>query len=263
MQLYVGQSFLKGDFARYIKRFNFLELLAEPHRLPKVTKLASHAQRAPSDFAFSVVLSPRLFGSDAAVAQQALQYGLSVQRSTGARWLVLRTPPGLRPGANTEQQLAARLAELRECGARLAWEPRGLWQPHQAAELAQRLGVQLVLDAAAALEPGARWGQCAYVRVLGVGTAARINDVQLERLVERWTGAGEAYVAVDAPVAQRIRATLFELLEYADDAAFGEDEGAWDSEGEDLAVAEDEARLEADEQPEASPSATPTGEEQQ
>lgn len=230
MQLYVGQSFLKGDFARYAKRFNFLELLAEPHRLPKVARLASHAERAPSDFVFSVVLSPRIFDADAEEAQRELNYGLSVQRATRARWLVVRTPPALRPGASTEQLLGARLEGLREAGAQLAWEPRGLWQPRQAAAVAERLGVQLVLDAAAALEPGARWGEQAYVRVLGLGTAARINDVQLERLVERWPGVSEAYVAVDAPVAQRIRTTLVELLEYAEGGEL-DDEGAFDTDG--------------------------------
>ncbi len=228
MQLYVGQSFLKGDFARYAKRFNFLELFAEPHRLPKVSRLASYAARAPADFVFSVVLSPRIFHSDEQEAERELSYGLSVQRATRARWLVLRTPPGLRPGPGTERLLAARLEGLREVGAKLSWEPRGLWQPRQAAAVAQRLGVQLVLDANAALEPGAAWGEHAYVRVLGLGTAARINDVQLERLVERWAGVSEAYVAVDAPVAQRIRATLVELLEYDDGDELDDDVDALD-----------------------------------
>ena len=56
MTVYLGHAALKGDFRRYTRQFNFLELSADAGRLPKRARLREWAALAPEGFLFSLVL---------------------------------------------------------------------------------------------------------------------------------------------------------------------------------------------------------------
>lgn len=208
MRLSVGQTTLKGSFSKYQSQLDFLELTADPKRLPSLAKLKEVRAKASEEFVFSVVLTEQALLAGAQ-AEQRLAYGLRVARTLRARWLVLRTAASFRPSPQNEKQLGAWVESLSAHGFSIGWEPRGLWEPKQAARAAGNVSVQLVQDAVN-FEPQ----DITYIRLAGLGATRRMGEALLEKIVRRAASASELYLALAVPGAVSIRRQLQELFEY-------------------------------------------------
>lgn len=230
MDLYVGQTSLKGDFRRYAKQFNYVELLAEPQQLPTLKKVRELANASKGEVAFGVVLSPSYWGEGRATAEA---YFKKVVQACDPACVVVRTPPGMRPGATTEKELALLLDAWRgELGQRrLVWEPRGLWQAPMIARVAEQLEVAPAWDLMA-LPAGGLGGGDAYVRSAALGVAARVNEGRLEQLAEKAVDCSTLHLVVEGKGALRARQLLQAIV---DDPL-----AAWDTEEQDATDDEDD-----------------------
>lgn len=210
MRLHVGQSALHGDIARYARRFDLLELRAEPGRLPKPATLRRWLTQVPEGFRFSVML-PRVVSSLASgdASEAALDYALDRARALEAAWLVLQTPASVMPGARSPRLLAD-LVERLAGEWRIAWEPRGVWEEDEAEELAASLGVHLVRDLTRSEPPS---GAVLYTRLLALGEAVELRAAAVESLAERLLGHSEAWVVVEGRGAARADRMLRELCD--------------------------------------------------
>lgn len=211
MQLFVGQTSLRGDFRRYAREFNYVELLAEPQVLPNVKKVRTFASETKGKVQFGVVVSPRIWegGGDELGA-----YFKKVAAACSPTWIVVRTPSSVRPGPTSERELAKKIDELRPlaAGAHLGWEPRGLWEPGMIARVAQQLGVVPVWDGLSL--PNASLGEGpAYVRFADLGVGARVNEGRLERMAVKAEQCESLHVVVEGRGASRTRQILQALFE--------------------------------------------------
>src|SRR5687768_16960971 len=132
MQLHVGQAALRGDIARYARRFDLLELRAEPGKLPRAKVLRDWAKAVPENFVFSVVL-PRIVGTlePQPALDSALEQALSSAEALSAAWLVLPTPASVTPSSRTRRRLAEMLERLPRDKRRVAWDPHGIWEDEE------------------------------------------------------------------------------------------------------------------------------------
>lgn len=206
MDLFVGQTSLKGDFRRYARDFNYVELLAEPQQLPNVKKVASLASETAGKVQFGVVLSPRIWEGGGAELQS---YFRKVVRACKPTWVVVRTPSNFRPGSASERDLAKKVEELRAIvgDAKLAWEARGLWEPATISRTAAAVGVVPVWDGLS-LPNGDLGEGLGYVRFSELGVASRVNEGRLERLAVKAEHCSSLYVVVEGRGAQRTRQIL-------------------------------------------------------
>lgn len=220
MLLHIGQAGFSGEIARYLRAFDLLELSADPGRLPRLARLKSLAQEAPPGFVFSVKLPKSVTrvepGPD---AERELAHALKAADVLGAHWLVVQTPPAATPGRRTRRrldELSERLGDAR----RIAWEPRGLWQENESAEVADALGWHLVRDLSRSPPPDEA---VVYTRLLALGESSRVRTRDLERLAEHLESAESAYVVMEGRGAAGAARVLRELVGL--DGASDEDEG--------------------------------------
>ena len=173
MQLHVGQATLRGDIARYARRFDLLELRAEPGKLPKLKLLREWAKSVPEGFVFSVML-PRLVSAlePEAGFEPALESSLAAADALGAGWIVLQTPASVRPSSRSRRRLAELLPRLQREGRRIAWDPRGVWEDDETAQLGEELGVSVVRDLSR--QPPAGGDAASGVRHPGVRQLRRV-----------------------------------------------------------------------------------------
>jgi len=77
----------------------------------------------------------------------------------------------------------------------LAWEPHGIWELDEAEELADKLGVVLVVDAAR--EPAPK-GAIAYFRLRGLGESSRLSPAVVDKVADDLLSRREAYVVIES-----------------------------------------------------------------
>lgn len=214
MKLHIGQAALHGDITRYARRFDLLELRAEPKRLPRPQTLRRWVSELPEAFRFSVMLPRRVAtlepGED---YEAALQHTLDRARALSAAWLVLQTPPSVMPGARARRRLTPFVERL-DGSWRIAWEPRGVWEDDEAEQLASALGVHLVRDLTRSEPPA---GDVVYTRLLALGEAAELRAAAVEALADRLLGRSEAWVVIEGRGAARAATMLRELCGDADE----------------------------------------------
>lgn len=244
--LFVGQASIKGDFRKYAKHFNYVELLAEPQVLPNLKKLAALTEQADSKVKFGVVLSPRVWGAEAASLHA---YFDKVVKATKPAWVIVRTPTTLRPGPASERQLRERIEQLRAKvgSATLAWEARGLWEPAMIARVARELDVVPVWDGHSL--PAFSLGESDnYVRFSALGVAGRVNEGRIERLAVQAQDSNQLFVVVEGKGALKTRQLLSSLFEdpFAGVEDALEDESELDSDAFDDEPSGDEAEDEAE-----------------
>ncbi|HVJ14240.1 MAG TPA: DUF72 domain-containing protein [Polyangiaceae bacterium] len=237
-KLSVGSTTLIGALERYAERLELLEVSAEPKSLPPPRKLRQWRSSVPPEFTFSLVLPRDVAALTATSASDpSLAPALEASKALGGGWLLLRTPPSVAPSERSRRRMKELVSKLKEPGARIAWEMRGVWAPEDAEAFAEELDIVLVRDIAQFDAPP---GPVVYTRLLTLGQQARIGQGAIERVAERLEDAGaeEAVVVVEgrgAPgVARRLRAELG-LEERGGDGAAEDEEG----EDEDEPVGED------------------------
>jgi hypothetical protein len=148
-----------------------------------------------------------------------------VQR-VNPHWVVIQSSAQFRPGASSERQLDALLDRLREAGIttegaepnapRLAWEPRGLWAPEQAEDVAQGRALAVVRDPRTLRFRGEAPSQL-YLRWTQLGTTARPSDFAIEDLVQQVAGVDELFVVVQGGDGRRFARTLRQQYERSQD----------------------------------------------
>lgn len=230
MQLHVGQAALRGDIARYSRRFDLLELRAEPGKLPRAKVLREWVKAVPENFVFSIML-PRVVGTlePAPALDSALEQALSSADALAAGWIVLQTPASVRPNSRTRRRLAELVERLPRETRRVAWEPRGIWEEDESEQLAAELGVCLVRDLSR--QPPAA-GSAAYCRLIALGEASRVRMGAVEQVFENLSEFDEALVVIEGEGAVRAAQTLRQLAGELS-AAIEDDEDDEDDDGAD------------------------------
>ncbi|HYO97064.1 MAG TPA: DUF72 domain-containing protein [Polyangiaceae bacterium] len=217
MQLFVGTTALLGKVERYAERFQILELRADPARLPHAKALRKLRSAAPSKLAFSLLVPAALTGP-LLQGSASLDFVRDAADALAARWIVLQTGPEVGSSARARGRLQTLAAALRIEGRRIAWEPRGPWEPEVAREAAQALDLTLVEDLSV-VESAPM--PLVYTRLRSVGPGAQLRMSALERLAEQIAGAEEAYVLIEgqpSPKAKaRIEQAIKSVLEAEDD----------------------------------------------
>jgi uncharacterized protein YecE (DUF72 family) len=149
----------------------------------------------PPHFAFTVVASP---GLSSLKPGDALEQGRAHAKAFAdvlqARCVLLSTPASVTPSAVWRDRLA-RVAEgfLRDVTS-LVWEPHGVWEVDDAAVLARKLGIVLVVDAARDPVP---LGPVAYVRLRALGETRSFGPSALERVVQAIGPRRDAFVVLE------------------------------------------------------------------
>src|SRR5690606_16677899 len=207
---HVGLSTLTGSLENYADRFDLLEVRLGAATMPKPATLRSWRKKVPPSFVFSVVL-PRVVGElrPSKELDEALEQSLEIARALEARCIVLVTPPSVTPTELNKKRLEALVARIPHDAVTLAWEPRGGWETDQAAALAQKLGLVLVVDPEHDEPPK---GPVAYLRLRGLGESTRLGPAALDRVAHALRGRRAGYVVVEAAaplkVAEGIRTRL-------------------------------------------------------
>jgi uncharacterized protein YecE (DUF72 family) len=121
---------------------------------------------------------------------------LETARSLGTEVILFCTPPTFTPTEANRTALRRFFAEIATKDARIAyaWEPRGIWEPAQAAKLAEELGLVYALDPLQ-LEVPPPDAAAAYFRLHGLGIYRnKIGDDMLELLADMVDGYERAWV---------------------------------------------------------------------
>lgn len=136
------------------RRFDVLELdVLDRDPRPRDATLKKWRKDAGPTLQFSVV-APRALAQlrPTPALDEALERYLEAQRLLQARFLLIQTLPDITPSELNKERLGKVVERIRDgLGeakevVRIAWEPRGVWEPETAASVAKKLGIDLALD---------------------------------------------------------------------------------------------------------------------
>ena len=230
MLLRVGLSSLTGGIEEYARRFDVLELRADPARLPPPRVLRRMKGGAAGKVAFSVLV-PADLTKKALEAPSEMSLPVEAAAAVEASFLILQTGPTVGPSERVRARLEALVKTLERPGMRIGWEPRGPFEPEQAADFAEGAGITLVEDRSHA---DTETGGVVYTRLRAEGAGARLTSGALERLAMRIITAEEAWVIVEGRPTPKARARIRQAIQaLADEAAEFEDEDESGDETED------------------------------
>jgi hypothetical protein len=237
--LHAGASLDQLPGPKYLAALRFAELaLRAP--LPRASTLRQKRAQLPKD----LVLSLRAPQSAVSGARGALRFDegleagvswmLAARDALDARFVVLPTPTDLTPGARSRDLLAAYVERLPRDPARpFVWAPRGPWEPEQAEQVAQDLGLVLAFDPLEEICPP---GPLAYARLIAMGARRSFSPASLEEALSEVEQADEAFVVIESERAFPQASTLQRMAagsaadEPADDDDLDEDEDLDDEE---------------------------------
>jgi uncharacterized protein YecE (DUF72 family) len=219
----VGTAGLPSGIARhvYFENLDLLEVDVTFFEPPRDVALRRWRQEAPEGTGFAMLawqaitheadtpgyarmthkLSPEAktqVGSFRATppVNEAWQRTLAAARALGAEVILFQTPPTFTPTEANRNAMRRFFGEIAadHQGMALAWEPRGIWEPAQAATLAAELGLVYALDPLQLEVPPPDEPQ-AYFRVHGLGIYRnKISDDMLEILADMAWGYERAWV---------------------------------------------------------------------
>lgn len=232
MLLRVGLTSLTGGIEEYARRFDVLELRADPVRLPPAKVLRRMKGGAAGRVAFSVLVPPDLT-KKALEAPAEMSLAVEAAAAVEASFLILQTGPTVGPSERVRARLEALVKTLERPGQRIGWEPRGPFEPEQAAAFAESAGITLVEDRSQADSEG---GGVVYTRLRAEGAGARLTSGALERLAMRILTAEEAWVIVEGRPTPKARARIRQAIQaLADEAAeFADEDEAADATEDEL-----------------------------
>jgi len=214
-------------------RFDVLELdVLDRDPKPRAATLRKWRKDAGPTLQFSLV-APRPLAQlrPTPALDAALETYLEAQRLLQARFLLLQTQPDITPSELNKERLGKVIERVREgLGearevVRIAWEPRGVWEPETAATLARKLGIDLAMDPLADPREPFLHETLRYWRLGTVGGRTEFPPVRLRFLAEviaaesRGKHEGERVVIFTTPHApkelKRLRALAKGLEEKA------------------------------------------------
>jgi uncharacterized protein YecE (DUF72 family) len=219
----VGCAGLPSGLARahYFEHVDFLEVDEAFHEPPGESAMRRWRNEAPPDAGFALLawqlvthdadtpgyarlrspLAPEVrshVGSFRHTPEVADAWARSVAlaKQLRAEVILLSTPPSFVPSEPNKEALRRFRGEVANDHGdiAIAWEPRGLWEPAQAAAMARELGWIYALDPLQ-LETPPPDGDAAYFRLHGLGIHRnRIADDLLDVLAEMVEGYPRAWV---------------------------------------------------------------------
>ena len=212
-------------------RYDVLELdVLDRDPKPKAATLRKWRKEAGPTLQFSIV-APRALAvlRPSPALDAALELFLEAQRLLQSRFLLIQTQPDITPSDLNKERLGKvvervreGLGEAREL-VRIAWEPRGVWEPDTAAKLASKLGIDLALDPLGDPREPFFHETLRYWRLGTVGGRTEFPPARLRFLAEviaadgRGKGDGERVVIFTTPHAlkelKRLRALAKALEE--------------------------------------------------
>lgn len=185
-QLRIGAGPFPPKRKRFLETFDIVELSDTFYELPKASTLQGWKKDAPDDFAFSLVCSQwvtadNLDFSGTPPEGHALRdlgffqpteavdalWGemIPVIEACGASHVLFKTPASFSPSVTNRENMKA-FAQKHLCDVEFVpvWEPRGIWTPDEARELASELGMITAVDPFAELQmPQPPQGPAYYV----------------------------------------------------------------------------------------------------
>jgi uncharacterized protein YecE (DUF72 family) len=218
MKLYVGLTNLIGHVATYAERFDVLEVRYEPERGQTAKGLRRLRATAPEKLVFSVLIPPQV-SSPALEKPELLAPVLEIAELLRARFLVVQTGSDVGPSPRARGRLAALARALTSGDRRVAWEPRGPWEPEVASAMARENGLVLVEDLSMV---DAQPSELVYTRLRVPGPGAALRGGAIERLAEQLTDAQEAYVVIEGRGSARARSMITQAVAAAVAAAADE-----------------------------------------
>lgn len=234
MRLRVGLTSLAGSIEEYARRFDLLELRADPQRLPSEKALRRLRATAGERVEFSLLV-PAETTRRALENAAELAPTLSLAQAIEPSWVVFQTGPSVGPSARTRARFETLVAALGQVGRKVGWEPRGPFEPEVAREWSDALEISLVEDLSQVDE--ALETERVYTRLRAEGSGARLAGGALERLAEKLSSAQEAFVVIEGRASPNARTRVRQAIEsQLGLASFGapDDDDEADDEGDDL-----------------------------
>jgi uncharacterized protein YecE (DUF72 family) len=209
-----GSAGARGAIDAFARRFDVLELdILDREPKPKDATLKKWRKEAGPTLNIALVAPKALSAVRPGPAlDEALARLLEAQRLLQARFLVVQTTTEVTPSQLNRERLAKVIERIRDgLGeardlVRIAWEPRGLWEPEDAASLAKKLGVDLAMDPLADPREPFFHDVLRYWRLGTVGGRTEFPPARLRYLAEviaAQEGDGERVVVFATPHAPR------------------------------------------------------------
>jgi uncharacterized protein YecE (DUF72 family) len=186
-----GCAYTRGALDVYARRFDILEVPLDKAPPIKTATLKKWRKDVGTRLDFAIIAPAALAQvRPSAALDAALEHVLAAQRVLQARHLLLVTPVEVTPAplprerlGKVVERLRAGLGEAKDLVS-IAWGPRGVWEPEEAARLAKKLGVDLCLDPLS--DPREPFWDPAlrYVRVSTVGGRTDLPPSRLRALAE-------------------------------------------------------------------------------
>jgi uncharacterized protein YecE (DUF72 family) len=216
-RLHIGAKELRGDVAAYAKRFDLLEVrgldAASQKLAPTDATLRRWRKAVPASFEFSVIGGPNLGKLKAGDALEAeLAVLLKSVTLLEARVIVIATTPDVTPGKVWRDRLAKLLERLPRDASSIVWEPSGLWEIDDAAELANKLEITVAVDPARDAMPP---GPVAYGRLRAAGGTRAFSATTLQKVADTIGERRDAYVVFETTSALKEGKTLRALVRQA------------------------------------------------
>jgi len=219
-----GSAGARGAIDAFARRFDVLELdILDREPKPKDATLRKWRKEAGPTLTIALV-APKAVSAvrPGPALDEALARLLEAQRLLQARFIVVQTTTEVTPSQLNRERLATVIERIREgLGeardlVRIAWEPRGLWEPDDAAGLAKKLGVDLAMDPLADPREPFFHEVLRYWRLGTVGGRTEFPPVRLRYLAEviaSAQGDGERVVVFATPHAPKEAKRLRTLAE--------------------------------------------------
>jgi uncharacterized protein YecE (DUF72 family) len=243
MRLRVGLTSLAGSIEEYAKRFDLLELRSDPQRLPSDRALRRLKAGVGESVQFSLLI-PAEITRRALENTAELAGTLVTAEALQAAWLVFQTGPTVGPSERTRARFQALLAAVTRPPWRIAWEPRGPFEPEVAQEWCDSLGITLVEDLS---HVDATPGAAVYTRLRAEGPGARLTGGAIEQLAQQIASVEEAWVVLEGRPSPKARARIQQAVESQlglDALGPAGDDLEDDEEGDDEVEGEDDDRTE-------------------
>jgi uncharacterized protein YecE (DUF72 family) len=205
MRLKVGLTAINGSIEEYAKRFDVLELRADPKRLPSDKALRRLRSTAGDSVDFALLVPAELAGRALENADEIAPM-LATAEAIGPKWIVIQTGHSVGSSQRTRGRLQSLVERLAHSGRHIGWEPRGPFEPELARGWSRELGIVLVEDLSRVDD--AEPGPLVYTRLRAEGSGARLAGSALERLGEQLAGSEEAWVVIEGRPSAKARARV-------------------------------------------------------
>lgn len=244
---HIGSAGFSAARSRYARKLAFVEIdVGRPPPAPKV--LERWRTEAGGAMVWAVVTPAIFWGEkdwplrDEKATQAEIDRLVNVVKPLGARVVVLRTPPSIRPGTVAAKKFLAVAERVQKMAPVVVWEPNGLWEREDAQALVK--GTSIIVSADP-LRDDVEGEPVVYARMRGLGADRRYHAGRLEEIVVALAACEEAFVIFDTQDSFKEASRLRSLLEglaaenAEDEADEGEDadddeDGPADDENDDL-----------------------------